>query len=232
MTSVTEKTIPLTRIQRLIGKLMLKSKHEMPCCYLERDVDVTDLVKTRKRWCKETGVRVSTNDFFYLAISRAIERFPLMAAGSDDDGEHITISEHVGVGFAVAAAQGLVVPIIKDTTGMTLAQIAARSDKLLKKARSNRLMPDDFDGANIVMSSLGMYGIDSFYAIAPPGAIGIIAMGKLKEMPRMADDGQIEKRRVLSLSLTVNQMIVNEFYAAEFLACVVEQLEDSQSLTK
>jgi pyruvate dehydrogenase E2 component (dihydrolipoamide acetyltransferase) len=230
MENTAEKTIPLTRIQKLIGKVMLESKHTMPCCYIERDVDVTALVKRRKAWCKEVGVRVSTNDFFYLAIARSIERFPLIAASLDNDDQELKVAEHIGVGFAVAAPQGLVVPVIQNMAAMTLLQIGEQSDMLLKKARANKLVPDDFDGANIVLSSLGMFGIDSFYAIAPLGATGIIAMGRISETPVYVD-GTVQKRRMLSLSLTTNRMVVDEAYAAKFLADIAQQLENPESLT-
>ena len=231
MENGSQKQMPLTRIQKLIGKVMLESKHTMPCCYIERDVDVTGLVKTRKAWCKEVGVRVSTNDFFYLAIARSIERFPLIAASLDGNGEYLKVAKHIGVGFAVAAPQGLVVPVIQDTMGMTLQKIGEQSDVLLKKARANKLIPDDFDGANIVLSSLGMFGIDSFYAIAPLGTTGIIAMGKINDTPSYVD-GTVEKRKILSLSLTTNRMVVDEAYAARFLTDIAEQLENPESLTK
>lgn len=172
MKPASRKKVPLTRIQKLIGKLMLQSKQEGAFFYLQSEADVTELVAIRKPYCKRVKARITTNDFFFRAIARAIKKFPLMAGRLDETGKYIDITEHIGIGFAVSAAQGLVVPVVQDVADKSLIQIASESDELLKKARANKLMPDDFYGANIAVTSLGMYGVTSFFAIAPPGTVG------------------------------------------------------------
>jgi pyruvate dehydrogenase E2 component (dihydrolipoamide acetyltransferase) len=210
---------------------MMQSKRNKPSCYIECSVDLTDLMKTRRKYCKEAGIRATTNDFFFCAIARAIKNFPLMAGKIDATGRNIHISEKVGVGFAVAAPQGLVVPVIKDTVDKPLSQIASESAELLQKARANKLMPSDFDGDNVVLSSLGMYGIASFLAIAPPGATGIISIGKITEKVIPAD-GKMNNRKMMSVALTVDQRVVDEFYAAKFMQYFVNLLENPTEITK
>ena len=227
---VLDNKIPLTRIQKLIGKLMQQSKHQMPCFYLESKTDLTNLGKTRKSYCKAIGTRVTTNDFFYCAIARAINQFPLMAGKMDKGGKHIQIAEKIGIGFAVAAPQGLVVPVIQDSGEKSLDRIATESSELLKKARANKLMPYDFDGANVVLSALGMYGINSFLAIVPPGATGIISIGTINNTVVHVDD-KMAIRKTMSVALAANRKIVDEFYAAKFLTSVVDQLENPATLT-
>lgn len=209
---------------------MLDSKHKKPSCYIECRADLTDLVKIRKKYCKAVKLRVSTNDFIICAIARAIEKYPLMAGRITKDGKQIHITEDIGVGFAVAAPQGLVVPIVKKSTRQGLFEIGTESEQLLEKARSNRLMPDDFDGANVVLSGLGMYGISSFIAISPPLACGIIAIGRIEDTAIPANN-EIKIRKMMSMTLTADQRIVNEFYAAAFLRCVIDQLESPKTLT-
>lgn len=231
MEKTAEKnTLPLTRIQKLIGKLMLRSKRNMPCCYLECSVDVTELAKARRSYSKATGVRTTTNDIFLCAIARAVKKFPLMSARLDKSGRNIHTAQKVGLGIAVAAPQGLVVPVIQDTIDKPLSQIAAENAELLKKARANKLMPYDFDGANIVLTSLGMYGVTSFFAIAPPGATGIISIGKIAEEV-IPVNGQKNITKTMSMALAVNQMIVDEFYAARFMQHLVSLLENPAELT-
>ena len=223
-------TLPLTRIQKLIGKLMFDAKVEQPSCYMQISIDMTELVKIRKPYCKEAGVRVSTNDFIMSAMAKATADYPLLAGRLDEHEENIIIAEQIGVGLAVAAPQGLVVPVIKDASEKTLPQIANEAIDLLNKARSNKLVPDDFDGANVVLSGLGMYGVDSFYAIAPPGATAIISIGTIDETA-VPVGGEIESRKIMSAGLAVNRKIVDETYAARFLNCVKEKLEDPGVLT-
>lgn len=225
-----DNLLPLTSIQRLIGKYMLESKRNKPCAYIECHADLTELVKMRKKYCRAIGVRASTNDFFITAIARAIAKYPLMAGKITPDGEHIEISKQIGVGFAVAAPQGLVVPVVKDASSKDLPAIAIESNELLQKARANKLMPDDFDGDNIVLSGLGMFNISSFMAISPPQPAGIIAMARIEDTV-IPIDGEMLSRKMMSLMLAADQRLVNPFYAARFLKYVVHQLENPKTLT-
>lgn len=223
--------IPVTRIQRLIGSLMYESKLKKPCCYLSRDGDIQKLNRIRKLYCKETKTRVTTNDFFIMAIGRSIKRFGLFAGYPDKSGQNLKISKSIGVGLAVAAPHGLVVPVVRNPGDKTPAEVAAESDCLVKKARAGKLMPDDFDGANVVLSGLGMYGIDSFLAITPPASAGIISIGRFEDEVVLID-GEIQTRRTMSVSLAADMRIVNEFYAARFLADIVKQLENPETLVE
>jgi pyruvate dehydrogenase E2 component (dihydrolipoamide acetyltransferase) len=230
MMETPNNRIALTRIQRLIGHLMLQSKQTSPTFYLESAADLTELTAMRKPFSKEIGVRVTTNDFFFCALARAIPQYPLMAGKLDETGQCIDISSQIGVGFAVSAPQGLVVPVIKDVQGKSLLQIAAESNALLKKARSNRLMPDDLYGENVVLSGLGMYGVTSFFAIAPPCAAAIVSLGNLHDTIKPAEAGFVVRKK-MCIGLAVNSCYINEVYAAQFLRCVIDQLEDPSSLT-
>ncbi|MBE0536873.1 MAG: 2-oxo acid dehydrogenase subunit E2 [Phycisphaerae bacterium] len=231
MAGVSKNLIRLSRIQKLIGNLMLQSKRQKPYCYLECIADLTELTAFRKPYCKQTGLRVTTNDFFFCAMARAVQAFPLMAGQLDPTGDFVRISKHIGVGFAVSAPQGLVVPVIKEVESKSLAQIAEASGHLLNRARANKLTPDDFHGDTIVLSGLGMYGISSFLAIAPPGATGILSIGNVSDTI-VFTNGDMMVRKMMSVSLAADRRIVDEFYAARFLRHVITQLEDPLSLTR
>jgi pyruvate dehydrogenase E2 component (dihydrolipoamide acetyltransferase) len=229
--SPTPDRLPLTRIQRLIGTYMLQSKRTKANAYLTIRADLTELTGMRKVFCKQVNVRATTNDFFICAIARAITAFPLMAATFSPDGRMLHISEKTGVGFAVAAPQGLVVPVVQDVRDKSLTQLAVESEELLNKARANRLLPDDFDGANIVLTGLGMYGIESFYAISPLSALGIVSIGNIEDVVVSIGDGFVTRKKMY-VSLAFDQCIADEFYAAGFLRHIVNALEDPWSLTR
>jgi pyruvate dehydrogenase E2 component (dihydrolipoamide acetyltransferase) len=228
--SLKDNQLPLTRIQKLIGSYMLQSKRSKATAYLRMRVDLTDLVSIRKAYCRKVNARVTTNDFFIYAMAQAVKDYPLMAATIDPNGNEMVIAENIGVGFAVAAPQGLVVPVLKEMNHKTLPQTAVESEDLLKRARSNKLLPDDFDGANIVLTGLGMYGIESFYAISPPSATGILAIGNIEETIVPADNG-FQTRKMMYVSLAFDQRVMDEFYAAKFLRMVVGLLGDPTELT-
>ena len=197
---------------------------------METHVDVTALFKYRKKYSRQSGVRVTTNVFFLQAIARAIKKYPRIGSRLDQSGENIQISDNFGVGLAVAAAHGLVVPVIADAAHKTILEIAEESEELIGKARCNKLVLDDFDGANVVLSSLGMFGVSSFLAITPPEAAGIISIGMVEHKPVLID-GEMALRKMMSVAFTVDQRIVNEFYAARFFGYLVEMLQYPSSLT-
>lgn len=227
---VIENQVPLTRIQKLIGAYMLQSKQTKPTGYVRVQADLTDLSKMRRAYCKQVKVRVTTNDFFIYAIARAIREYPLLAATIDEAVENLIISEKIGVGFAVAAPQGLVVPVVRNMNGKSLAETAAESDDLLKRARTNKLTPDDFDGANVVLSGLGMYGIETFYAISPPLSTGIVSIGNFEDVVvKRGDDFVI--RKMMYVALAFDHRVMDERYAAQFLKRVAELLENPAELT-
>jgi pyruvate dehydrogenase E2 component (dihydrolipoamide acetyltransferase) len=225
------QTIPLTRIQKLIGRLMLQSKQTKAAGYISIHADLTELTEMRREYCRKVHVRATTNDFFICAIARAIEKYPMLSASLDAARENFVLSEKIGVGFAVAAPQGLVVPVVQDVGNKSLIELSSEAESLLTKARSNKLMPDDFDGANVVLTGLGMFGIHQFYAIAPPSATAIVSIGLIEETVTSIK-GQPGIRKKMDVALAYDGQIIDEFYAADFLRCIVDQLEDPWTLTR
>jgi len=219
---------PLTNIQKLIGQRMLDSKQRKPSFYLSVQADVTELSAVRRKYSKTVSTRVATNDFCIRAIALGIEKYPLMAG--DLDGDEIAIAAKVNVGLAVAAPQGLLVPVIKNANKKTLPQIAKDSSSLISRAKSNNMTPDQLNGACITLTSLGMYGIESFIAVASPCQCSILAMGKLTETFVPIKGNHILLRKITNLTLAVDHRIVNGAYAARFLNEVATLLENPRTL--
>jgi len=224
--------IPLTRIQKLTGKRMLESKLSKACFYIESKTDVTELMAIRPRLRKSLGVKITTNAFYIRALGRAVQKYPLMAGKLD--GDNIRIAEHVNVGFAVSAPQGLVVPVVKDADKKTLPEIAREEQLLTDKARDNRLTFEDIEGQTIALSNLGAYGIDSFLGIVPLPTSTILAIGNITATLACENDESSPAlrrlRKIVSLSLAVDHRVVDGTYAAQFLAFIAEQLQNPQQL--
>jgi pyruvate dehydrogenase E2 component (dihydrolipoamide acetyltransferase) len=219
--------IPLTRIQKLIGERMLQSKLSKPCFYIELKVDVTELMGLRPRLRKSFGVKITTDAFYVRALALAAKQYPLMLGRVD--GDNIKIPDSINVGFAVNAAQGLVVPVIKQADKKTLAEIAELEQVLTEKAHSNKLTLEEMEGETIALSNLGAYGVDSFFGIVPPPASIILAVGNvIKEV--VPEDGKAVVRKMVSLTLAVDRRIIDEVYAAKFLNTICEQLQNPQQL--
>ena len=229
-----------TRIQKLIGERMLKSKQSKPCFYIELKADVTELMGLRPKLKKQKGVKITTNAFYIRALALAVKKYPLMVGKLDDGfspsegrdktpGGNIRIAEAINVGFAVDVPHGLVVPVIKTADRKTLVEIARLEKLLTEKARSNKLTLEEMEGETIALSNLGAYGVDSFFGIVPPPTSTILAAGNVIKTA-IPKEGKVVTRKVVSLALAVDRRIVDEVYAAKFLTFIKEQLQNPQRL--
>jgi len=219
--------IPLTRIQKLIGRRMLKSKQSKACFYLEAKADVTELMALRPKLRKSLGVRITTNAFYIHILGLAAQKYPLAVGRLQ--GDSITIAERINVGFAVNAPQGLVVPVVKDAADKTLPEIAREEKLLTDKARDNKLTLEEIEGETIALSNLGAYDIDSFLGIIPPPASTILSVGNVVATV-VFRDGEITARKMLSLSVATDRRVVSETYAAEFLNFIKDRLQNPQQV--
>jgi pyruvate dehydrogenase E2 component (dihydrolipoamide acetyltransferase) len=227
--------VPLSRIQGLIARRMLASKHNKPCFYLEAKADVTDLMGMRHKLSKALGVKITSNAFFIHALALAVRQYPLMvgrfverATGETHDAA-IEIGAGINVGFAVNTARGLIVPVVKNAERKSLAEIAAEEKRLTAGARSNKLTLADLEGETIALSNLGAYDIDTFLGIVPPPASAILSVGKVAPAV-VARDGRPEVRKLVSMSLAADHRIVHSDYAARFLQLVIEELKRPEQL--
>jgi len=250
--------IPLTRIQKLIGERMWTSKLNKPCFYIESKADVTELMALRPKLSKSLGVKITSNIFFIRVLALAAKAYPAMIGslvpcdmegkarlkhGAEylacgftarlsppkSTGSRIKIADAINIGFPVHAPQGLVVPVIKDADKKTLAEIACLEKLYTEKARSNTLTLEEMEGQTIGLSNLGVYGVDSFFAIPAPVASTILAIGNVIRTV-CPHNGQITVRKMMSLSLTVDGIVANDVCAAKFLSFIIEQLQNPQKL--
>ena len=221
------KHIPLTRIQKLIGKRMLASKLNNPCFYLSIKADVTEMMSLRPKLRKYLGVKITTNCFYIRSLALACRKYPLMLGKLN--GSSIKIPSHINVGFAVNASQGLVVPVLKNADEKSLSEIAKQEKLLTEKARDNNLTIEDISDEAIALSYLGPYAIDTFLAIVPPQTSAILAIGNITHDLIPKSGGTCERRKV-SLTLAVNHKVINGDYAAKFLNQIKEYLQNPQQV--
>jgi len=234
------KSIPLTRIQKLIGDRMLESKRTKPCFYIQSRADVTELMSLRPKLSKSLGAKITSNSFLIRALALAAAKYPLVIstvadrrnADSTAANEQVIsakIADQINVGFAVNAPQGLVVPVIRQADNKSLAEIARLEKTLTEKARSNKLTLDDMEGETIALSNLGAYGIDSFIGIVPPPASTILAVGNVVQTvtPR---DPKPQMRKMMSLTVAADHRVIDGAYAANFLGYIIKQLQSPREL--
>lgn len=219
-----KEPIQPSNMRRIIGERMTLSKQTAPHFYLNMDVDMTGVDKRRSSLKQEGAPLVpSINDFIVWAVSRALSESLFMNAAWTDRGiEQFT---DINVGVAVAIADGLVVPVIRNADKLGLEELAQRSRELADKAQKKQLTPAEYQGGTFTVSNLGMFGVDSFVAIINPPQCGILAVGRVA--PRVVPYGEgIAIRSMMTMNLSADHRVVDGAMGARFLQKVKRYLEE------
>jgi pyruvate dehydrogenase E2 component (dihydrolipoamide acetyltransferase) len=153
----------------------------------------------------------------------ALMRHPDMNVQYSDDA--LLVFPSADVGIAVAAPQGLVVPVVKNAERMTIAQIAQVRADLVSRARDNKLRSDDLEGGTFTISNLGMYEVDQFIAVLNPPQASILAVGQTRDMvvPR---GGDLTVLPVMTMTITCDHRAVDGATGADFLKTIKAFLQD------
>eukprot|EP00878_Enallax_costatus_P027985 GHUV01030178.1.p1 GENE.GHUV01030178.1~~GHUV01030178.1.p1 ORF type:complete len:132 (+),score=67.36 GHUV01030178.1:347-742(+) len=112
---------------------------------------------------------------------------------------------------------GLITPVLQDADKTDIYQLSRNWADLVKRARAKQLKPEEYNSGTFTISNLGMYGVDTFDAILPPGTACIMAVGGSKPTVVATEDGLIGVRKVMQINITADHRIVYGADAAEFL---------------
>ncbi|MGB2997281.1 MAG: dihydrolipoamide acetyltransferase family protein [Phycisphaerae bacterium] len=220
---------PLSAMRRIIAERMLQSKRTIPCCYLEMDADVTDLVALRAKLNAEGEPKIGFNDFVIKACAGALRLFSAVNSRRVEGG--IERRREVNVGFAVALNEGLLVPVVRDADKKLLREIAAETADLVERARSKRLRPEEYQDGCMTISNLGMFGVRSFIPIVNPGESTVLGLGLIEERV-VSRQGKIEVRQIMTLTLSADHRLVDGAVGARFLETIRDALEAPAQLAE
>ncbi len=221
------KTIPMSRIRRVIARRMSQSAFTAPHISFISDVDMGRLVQVRKEILADFegqfGVRISINDFIIKAVGLTIREYPMLNASVD--GENIRINPEINVGLAVAMDEGLIVPAIPHADRLGLGDIATMRADLVERARKGKLSMEEIERGTFTISSLAQFDITFFTAILNPPQSGILTVGKLDEKLTLIN-GEVQARQVTRFGLSVDHRIIDGAVASAFLQTLKKKLEN------
>jgi pyruvate dehydrogenase E2 component (dihydrolipoamide acetyltransferase) len=219
---------PVSRIWGLMAERTTASWQSVPHIHLRREVDASRLESWRRVARARPGYAgVSHTDLLVRLAAESLRRHPRVNSTWRDG--TVVASERIGIGIAVAVADGLVVPVVHDADRLSLAETAARRLELVEAARGGRLRPEDVAGGTFTVSNLGMYGVDSFDAIVNAPQAAILAVGRIADRI-VPVGGQPAVRRVLQLSVGFDHRVVDGARAAEFLRTLASLVEEPAGL--
>ena len=223
-----EGSTKLTTMRSVIAKRLLESKTTIPHFYLEIEVDAKPLLELRAQLNESLGkmkppVKLSLNDFVLKAAAEAVRRVP--AVNASFEGDSIRQFANVQLSFAVAIAEGLITPIIKEAQNKSLIQISGEAKALAAKAKEGKLKPDEFQGGTFTVSNLGMLGIDRFSAIINPPQAAILAVGNIVKQPVVSANDEIVVGHRQSITLSCDHRVVDGAVGAAYLKELRELIE-------
>ena len=219
------RVIPFTGMRQAVAEHMVESLHAMAQLTLQTEADATELVKLRIQLKAEFDLTYT--DLLVKAVARALRQHPLL--NSTLIGDEIHLLEPIHIGIAVALEEGLIVPVLRDADKRTVQEIAQEARRLAQGARDGSLSVDEVTGGTFTITSLGAYGVDGFTPIINSPEVAILGVGRIVEKPAIYQ-GEVARRSLMVLSLTVDHRVVDGAPAAEFLRTVKELLENPYRL--
>jgi len=217
--------IEFTKMRQVIAQRLSESKRTAPHFYIDMSVDATAITQLKEDLAKKpghVGTKITINDILVKLVSQALKEFPRVNAALING--RIREFKAVNVGVAVGIEEGLIVPVVKNADRKTISEIGREVRDLAERARSKKLLPDEYSGGTFTISNLGMFGVETFHAILNPPESGILAVSAAIPKPVVVD-GEIVVRPCMKLSLSVDHRLVDGVLAARFLRRVKELVE-------
>jgi pyruvate dehydrogenase E2 component (dihydrolipoamide acetyltransferase) len=218
------EVVPLTSIRKTIARRLTEA-WSAPVFQLGVSADMTEVLALREQLVErlvEGDAKPTVNDVLVKLVGAALMRHrPVNATFT---GEEIQRHPNAHVGIAVAAPQGLVVPVIRDADRRTVQEIARARADLVGRARDNKLTLQDMEGGTFTISNLGMFGVEQFTAVLNPPQVAILAVGAVKD-EAVVTDGELEIAPILRLMLTCDHRAIDGADGAQFLQTLVALIE-------
>jgi pyruvate dehydrogenase E2 component (dihydrolipoamide acetyltransferase) len=213
----------LTSIRKTIARRLTEA-WQIPVFQLQVSIDMTRtdaLVASLRE--HDDGPKTTVTDVLTKVCAAALMRHREVNAQYTDDA--ILLLPTANVGIAVAAPQGLVVPVIHGAERLRLVEIAAARADIVARAREGKLQRADLEDGTFTISNLGMYRVERFTAVLNPPQAAIVAVGATEDRA-VAVDGELAVRPTMSVTGTFDHRAVDGAPAADFLQTVKELLEE------
>jgi 2-oxoglutarate dehydrogenase E2 component (dihydrolipoamide succinyltransferase) len=210
-----------------IARRLVEAQHATASLTTFNDVDMTAVMELRRR-TKEAfqarhGVGLGIVSFFVKAAVAALREFPVVNA--EVQGDEIVYTRRYDIGVAIAADEGLVVPVVRDAARLSLAEIETVVTAYAKKVQERTLGLDDLRGGTFTITNGGVFGSLLSTPILNPPQVGILGLHRIEDRA-VVREGQIVVRQMMYVALTYDHRIVDGREAVLFLRRVRELVED------
>ena len=221
-----EEHVPLTPVRRMIADAMVRSASQIPHVWSTVAVDVSGLVALRAEargpFEEQEGIELTYLPFIIKAVAESLPEHPTLNASWG--GDKIVLKKKINIGMAVAAPQGLVVPVIHDADKLSVAELARAARDLTLRARENKLTLDDVQRGTFTLNNTGALGSIMSQPIINYPQAAILTTEAIEKLPVVRDDA-IVIRSMMNLCLSFDHRINDGAEAGSFLQAVKGKLE-------
>jgi 2-oxoglutarate dehydrogenase E2 component (dihydrolipoamide succinyltransferase) len=225
-----EERVRMTRLRQTIARRLKDAQNTAAMLTTFNDVDMSAVMAMRSEYKdlfeKRHGVKLGFMSFFVKACIQALRDVP--AVNAEIDGDDLIYKNYYHIGVAVGTDRGLVVPVLREADGMSLAEIEGAIADFGRRARDGKLGIDEMQGGTFTISNGGVYGSMLSTPILNAPQSGILGMHRIEQRPVVLKDGSIAARPMMYLALSYDHRIVDGKEAVTFLVRVKECLEDPQ----
>ncbi len=222
-----EKRVPMTRIRAKVAERLVEAQQTAAMLTTFNEVNMKPIMDLRKKYKdqfeKRHGVKMGFMSFFAKAAVEALKRQPIVNASID--GNDIVYHGYQDIGVAVSSDRGLVVPVLRNTENMSLADIESTIREYGTKARDGKLSIEEMTGGTFTISNGGVFGSLLSTPILNPPQAAILGMHKIQERP-MAVNGEVVILPMMYLALSYDHRLLDGKEAVTFLVTMKELLED------
>jgi 2-oxoisovalerate dehydrogenase E2 component (dihydrolipoyl transacylase) len=221
-----EEHLPLTPVRRMIADAMVRSVSQIPHAWSMVEVDVTDLValrvQVRADFEKREGVDLTYLPFIIQAVAASLKEH--LTLNASWGGDKIILKKKINVGIAVAAPEGLIVPVIRDADQMSVASLASAARDLTQRARQGKLTLIDVQGGTFTLNNTGALGSIVSQPIINYPQAAIMTTEAIQRRGVVLDDS-IAIRSMMNLCLSFDHRINDGAESSGFLQAVKQRLE-------
>ncbi|CAI9096229.1 OLC1v1032320C1 [Oldenlandia corymbosa var. corymbosa] len=218
--------VPFTTMQAAVSKNMVESL-SVPTFRVGYPIS-TDALDALYEKVKPKGVTMTA--LLAKAAAMALVQHPVVNS-SCKDGKSFTYNSNINIAVAVAINGGLITPVLQDADKLDLYLLSQKWKELVEKARSKQLQPQEYNSGTFTLSNLGMFGVDRFDAILPPGQGAIMAVGASKPTVVTDADGFFSVKNRMQVNVTADHRIIYGADLAAFLQTFSKIIENPDSLT-
>jgi len=226
-----EERIRMSKRRATIARRLVEAQATAAMLTTFNEVDMSAIMALRERhkepFKKIHGVSLGLSGFFVKAVIAALQSFPRLNA--EIQGDEIVLKQYYDIGIAVSAAEGLVVPVLRDADRLTFPEIEQQIRAFAEKAGNGTLTLEDLRGGTFSITNGGVFGSLMSTPILNPPQVGILGLHAIKDRP-VGVGGQIVLRPMMYVALTYDHRIVDGSEAVRFLVRVKELAEDPGGL--